>query len=139
VLDALEQNRHPLHAIMGVEVMRSAGSRWNTRLDPGPHVKGQIIAFVGPSDHAREQEWDRWLDEVHVVDMVDSGAFANATRWVRTQPARFGPNYLTIYDVTLDDIDQAVARSAGAMGPAREKGRILDCHTGGLRATLRPA
>jgi hypothetical protein len=128
--------RHPVDMVVGVEVLVPAGRRWHGRA-VGDDVVGQVIAFVGPSDGAREQEWDEWLDDVHVPDMVGSGAFATATRWVRAQRARFGPNYLTIYDVTLPDIDEAVARSGAAMGPAREQGRLRPYHAGGLRAALR--
>jgi hypothetical protein len=131
--------RHPAHTIVGVEVMRPAGTRWNQRLEPSPDITGQVIAFVGPNDPAREDEWNVWLDTVHVPDMVDSGAFVNATRWVRTERVRLGLNYLTIYDVALPVVDEAVARSAAAMAPAREKGRLLECHAGGMRAALRRA
>jgi hypothetical protein len=131
--------RHPAHTIIGVEVLRSAGGRWNRRLDPATSITGQVIAFVGPNDPTQEGEWNAWLDSVHVPDMVNSGAFVNATRWVRAEPARFGPNYLTIYDVSLDEIGEAVALSGAAMGPAREQGRLLECHAGGLRAALRRA
>jgi hypothetical protein len=129
--------RHPVHTIIGVEVMRSVDSPWNRRLDVSSDITGQVMAFVGSNDPAREDEWNTWLDTVHIPDMVNSGAFPNATRWVRAEPARFGLNYLTIYDVTLPDLDEAVARSAAAMGPAREEGRLLECHAGGLRAALR--
>jgi hypothetical protein len=131
--------RHPVHTVIGLEVMRPAGSRWNERLEVSPDLTGQVMAFVGPNTPAREDEWNNWLDAVHVPDMVNSGAFVNATRWVRTEPARFGLNYLTIYDVALADVDEAVARSGAAMGPAREQGRLLNCHAGGLRAALRRA
>jgi hypothetical protein len=129
--------RHPAHTIIGVEVMRPAGRRWNQRRHLTDDITGQVIAFVGSNDPAREDEWNAWLDAVHVPDMVDSGAFVNATRWVRTEAARFGPNYLTMYDVALDDVGEAVALSGAAMGPARERGRLLECHAGGLRAALR--
>ncbi len=131
--------RHPADTIVGVEVMRPAGSRWIKRLELTPDITGQVMAFVGPNDPAREDEWNVWLDAVHVADMVDSGAFANATRWVRTQPFRFGLNYLTIYDVALEDIGEAVALSGAAMAPARERGRLREFHAGGLRAALRRA
>jgi hypothetical protein len=119
--------------------MRPADSRWNQRLEVSADITGQVIAFVGPNDPAREEGWNAWLDAVHVPDMVNSGAFANATRWVRTERTRFGLNHLTIYDVTLADVGEAVALSAAAMGPARREGRVLDCHAGGLRAALRRA
>lgn len=131
--------RHPVHTMIGVEVMRSAQGRWNQRLQNSSDLTGQVIAFVGSNDPSREDEWSTWLDTVHIPDMLNSGAFANASRWVRTARARFGLDYLTIYDVTLADIGDAVARSAAAMGPAREQGRLLECHAGGLRATLRRA
>jgi hypothetical protein len=131
--------RHPVHTIIGVEVMRPAGNRWNDRLEPSRDITGQVIVFVGPSDPAREAEWNTWLDTVHVPDMVNSGAFVNATRWVRTDRSRFGLDHLTIYDVTLADVDEAVVLSASAMAPAREHGRLLECHAGGLRAVLRRA
>jgi hypothetical protein len=131
--------RHPAHTIIGVEVLRSAGGPWNRRLDPLTDVTGQVMAFVGPNDPAQEDEWNTWLDAIHIPDMVSSGAFVNATRWLRTERARFGPNYLTVYDVSLDDIGEAVALSGAAMGPAHEQGRLLECHAGGLRAALRRA
>jgi hypothetical protein len=130
--------RHPADMIVGVEVLVPAGRRWHGR-DVGDDVVGQVIAFVGPSDPAYEEEWDSWLDDVHVPDMVGSGAFATATRWARAERARFGPNYLTIYDVTLPDINEAVALSGAAMAPAREQGRLRPYHAGGLRAALRRA
>jgi len=133
-----ERTRHPVDMIVGVEVLAPAGARWHGRA-VGDEVTGQVIAFVGPNDPAREDEWNMWLDDVHVPDMVGSGAFATATRWVRAERARFGPNYLTIYDVTLPDIEQAVALSGAAMGPARERGRLRPYHAGGMRAALRRA
>jgi hypothetical protein len=129
--------RHPAHTIIGVEVVRAAESRWNQRLEVSPEISGQVMAFVGPNDPAREDEWNTWLDTVHIPDMVNSGAFANATRWVRTEPARFGLNCLTVYDVTLPDVGEAVALSGAAMAPAREQGRLREYHAGGLRAALR--
>ena len=140
VLDRLDRSsagdRHPADMIVGVEVLAPAGARWHRR-QRGDDVTGQVVAFVGPNNPAYEDEWNTWLDEVHVPDMLASGAFVNATRWVRAEPARFGPNYVTIYDVTLPDIDEAVARSGAAMGPARERGRLRPFHAGGLRAALR--
>jgi hypothetical protein len=141
LLDLFEQRRaegalHPAHTIIGVDVLVPTG-RWSTWPEPTDARTGQIIAYVGPNDPAIEDEWNAWYDAVHAVDMVDSGAFAGVTRWVRTDRARFGPDHLTIYDVELDDLDDAVALSLAAMGPAHAAGRLHPRHAGGLRSTLR--
>jgi hypothetical protein len=83
LLDAPGGARHPADMVVSVEVLLPAGTRWHRRSGPDAGLTGQVIAFVGPNDRAREDEWNTWLDEVHVPDMVGSGAFVNATRWVR--------------------------------------------------------
>ena len=130
--------RHRVHTVIGVDVFAPVGT-WSHKSQPSDALTGQVMAYVGPNDPRRDAEWNAWLDDIHVPDMLSSGAFSNATRWVRTTPARFGPNYLTIYDVVLDSVAEAVQLSGAAMGPAARAGRLLDCHAGGLRAALRPA
>ena len=143
LLDHLDRARaagrlHPLHTISAVDVF-GAATGWPGRLDPRSTVSGQVIAFVGPNDRSLDAGWNEWLAAVHIPDMLGSGAFTDASRWVRLEPARFGPNYLTIYDVEGVDVLEAVARSGSAMAPAHEAGRIMTCHSGGIRAALRPA
>lgn len=129
---------HPLHTISAVDVLEAAVG-WPGRLEPRASVTGQVIAYVGPNDRRLDAEWNEWLASTHIPDMLGSGGFTDASRWVRTDPAPFGPNYLTIYDVEGIDVMEAVARSGAAMGPVHEQGRLLRCHSGGVRAALRPA
>jgi hypothetical protein len=138
LLDSGRENVHVAHTVIGVEVMKPVGA-WNQRAEPHAGLNGQVIAFTGPNDPAKEDEWHAWYDQTHVPDMMASGAFVDTTRWVRTEPARFGLNYLTVYDVELEDVGQAVALSGAAMIPVIEQGRLMECHAGGLRMALRPA
>ena len=143
LLDHLERERragrlHELHTVSGADVLE-AGTGWPGRLEPRASVTGQVLAYVGPNDPALEQRWDDWLAAVHIPDMLASGAFTDASRWRRRRRARFGPNHMTIYDVEGIDVMDAVARSGRAMAPAHEAGRIMRCHSGGVRAALRPA
>jgi hypothetical protein len=143
LLDHLERSRpngrlHRLHTISAVDVL-AAASGWPGRLEPRASVTGQVFAYVGPNDPALDTEWNEWLAAVHIPDMLGSGGFTDASRWERLEPARFGPNYMTIYDVEDIDVLEAVARSGAAMTPAHDAGRILPCHSGGIRAALRPA
>ena len=129
---------HPVHTVVDVDVLTPIG-RWSRKDEPSSSLTGHVLAYVGPNDPARLDEWNSWYDAVHVVDMMESGAFANTSRWVRVEPRRWGPNHLTLYDVHLPDVAEAVTLSGRAMAPAKAAGRILDCHMGGLRAALRPA
>ena len=129
---------HELHTIIGVDVLEAA-SGWPGRLEPRSTVTGQVFAYVGPNDPALDEPWNEWLAAVHIPDMLGSGGFTDASRWRRVEPARFGPNYMTIYDVEGIDVMEAVARSGRAMAPAHDAGRIMRCHSGGVRAALRPA
>jgi hypothetical protein len=143
LLDRLDGRRsgddvHPVHTIIGVDVLTPVG-RWNEKAEPHAGLPGQVFAYVGPNDPTREAEWHEWYDAVHVPDMMGSGAFSGTTRWRRALPARFGPNFFTLYDVSLPTVDEAVRRSGEAMGPAAAAGRLLDCHAGGLRSSLHPA
>jgi len=130
---------HRLHTIIDVDVLALAGGRWTEKAPPSDELTGQVIAYVAPNDPARLDEWNEWLDQMHVPDMMASGAFANTTRWLRTAPRRFGPNHLTIYDVAGPTVAEAVALSGAAMGPAHADGRLREFHSGGLRAALQPA
>ena len=113
--------------------------RWNAKPDPSDALRGHILAHVFPNDPDLEQEWDAWYDAQHIPDMMASDAFAAATRWQREPRRAFGPNHLTLYDVALDSIDEAVARSAAVMPGLIAAGRKHRAHTGAMTLTLVPS
>ena len=90
------------------------------------------MSYVMTNDPAHIDEWNTWLDDVHVPDMIASGAFVNARRWHRLNPPRYAANYLTVYDVELDDLGKAVHLSGMVMpellrtGRMNERGRFED-------------
>ena len=91
------------------------------------------------NDPAREAEWDAWYDEQHVPDMLSCGAFSAMSRWERTPRARVGSNFLTLYDVATDTVDEAVQRSAVTLAEIVAAGRKHETHAGALTVTLQPA
>ena len=90
------------------------------------------------NDPAREAEWDAWYDEQHVPDMLSCGAFGAMSRWRRTPRTRVGSNFLTLYDVSTETVDEAVERSAATLAEIVAAGRKHETHTGALTVTLRP-
>jgi hypothetical protein len=54
----------------------------------------------------REDEFNRWYDEVHLAEVLAVPGFGSAARFVADgEPAGTAPRYLAIYDIDSDDID----------------------------------
>ena len=133
---ALAGKLHPNHSLIAVDALSAHGGE---KADPSPELTGHIMAYVMSNQPARQAEWDRWYDEVHLPDMMDSGAFASGSRWRRREPARHGANDMTLYDVVGRTVEDAVTQSAGVMPGIVAAGRKLDCHVGAMTVTLRPS
>lgn len=135
--EALEAERalHPHHCLIGVDSFRAHG-RWNEKPEPDASLTGHILAYVLCNDPARREEWDQWYDETHAVDMMASQAFSSLSRWRRDPPTRFGPQHLTLYDVSDIALAEAVERSAAVMPGIHSAGRWLACHAGGMALSL---
>jgi hypothetical protein len=129
---------HTAHASVGADVLAAHGL-FGDKPEPSPALRGHILTNVLCNDPAREDEWDTWYDEQHVPDMLSCGAFGAMSRWQRTPRARVGSNFLTLYDVSTDTVDEAVERSAVTLAEIVAAGRKHETHTGALTVTLRPA
>jgi hypothetical protein len=137
--DALrsEGRVHPAHATIAADVFTAHG-RFGTKPEPSPALHGHILTHVLCNDPVREAEWDTWYDEQHVPDMLSCGAFGAMSRWERTPRTRVGANFLTLYDVATDTVDEAVQRSAATLADIVAAGRKHETHAGALTVTLQP-
>ena len=129
---------HAAHAAVGADVF-SAHGPFGAKPEPSPTLRGHILTHVLCNDPSREAEWDAWYDERHVPDMLSCGAFSAMSRWERTPRARVGSNFLTLYDVATDTVDEAVQRSAVTLAEIVAAGRKHETHAGALTVTLQPA
>ena len=129
---------HPNHAVIDVHLFRSWG-RYSDKPNPDASLRAHIMAYVVCNDSACEAEWDQWNDEMHMPDMMASGAFLAVSRWRKREPGRFGANYLTLYDIGDIGVDEAVTRSAAVMPGLVSSGRKHRCHTGAMVLRLGPA
>jgi hypothetical protein len=128
---------HKTHAVIDAQTFVVHGP-FAHKPEPSSSLRGHILAWVFPNDAARETEWTEWYDHEHVPDMMDSGAFAAATRWQRAPRVPHGANFITLYDVAHPSVDIAVQRSAAVMPGIIAGGRKHETHTGALSLTLVP-
>lgn len=126
-------DRH--HCLISEDRLRAQG-RHAAKPLPGPDLHGHILAYVACNDPRREAEWDAWNDDVHMPDMLASGAFTGVSRWVRDPRSGRGAEFVTLYDVGALGVDEAVARSAAVMPGLVAAGRKHEAHVGGLTITL---
>ncbi len=82
-----------------------------------------LIVQTGPVE-GREDEYNRWYEDVHIPEVLDLPGFVAARRFKlsdvqRGSETRPSNNYLVIYELTID-AGQALARiteTASARGP----------------------
>lgn len=126
---------HGAHTTVDAVALRSHGTA-PAAATPPQNMSGAILAWVMPNDPDDLAAWDRWYDEVHLPDMMGSGAFAAGSRWRRAPLHAVGANHLTLYDVAAGPVDDAVKRSAAAMPAIIAAGRKRRSHVGALTMVI---
>ena len=128
---------HPAHVTIGADVYEAHGPH-GSKPAPSAGLHGHILTHVLCNDPAQEDEWDAWYDDQHVPDMMSCGAFGAMSRWRRVPRVERGANFLTLYDVATDTVDEAVVRSAAVLADVVAAGRKHQAHAGALTVTLQP-
>ena len=87
---------------------------------------GIMLVLSNCKDAAREDEFNRWYEDVHVADILDTGAFHTAYRYESLDQERTQAKFLAIYET--DNIDPAKARETMSAAGAdwRQRGRMSD-------------
>jgi hypothetical protein len=89
-------------------------------------TRGIVLVLSTCTDSAREAECNRWYADIHVADMLETGAFHTASRYESVAPQATPATYLALYET--EQYDPAKAREA--LGKARadweKRGRLSD-------------
>ncbi|HEY7294404.1 MAG TPA: hypothetical protein VH916_05145 [Dehalococcoidia bacterium] len=93
-------------------------------------AKALLLVKTACSDPAREDEFNRWYDDVHVPDVTSVPGVIRAQRYkLDGQPSKTEPEaqYLAVYEFDTDDT-RTVSRAIGAKMPEwTAAGRVIDC------------
>ncbi len=134
-----EQGRlHPNQGVIDTIALKSVG-RWSDKPAPSPRTKGMLMAFATCTDPTKVDDWNGWYDTVHIPDLLATGTFFAATRWVRLDPVPFRPNYLTIFETEDEDPVAAADLAASSAKTLRAAGRYHANHCGSTHFMLVPA
>ena len=118
-----EDRSTPLMQSRTVGVFKRLGGEFSASNRP---TLGILLVLSNCKDPAREEDFNRWYEEVHIPDILDAGGFHTAYRYESLDPAATKAKYLAIYET--DNIDPANAREKHAEEHThwRERGRISD-------------
>ncbi len=93
-------------------------------------AKAVLLVKTACSDPARDAEFNRWYDDVHIPDVTSVPGVIRAQRYkLSGQPSKTEPEaqYLAVYEFDTDDT-KSVSRAVGAKMPEwTAAGRIIDC------------
>ena len=118
-----EDRSTPLMQSRTVGVFKRLGGEFSAANKP---ALGILLVLSNCKDPAREEDFNRWYEEVHIPDILDAGGFHTAYRYESLDPAATKAKYLAIYET--DNIDPANAREKHAEEHThwRERGRTSD-------------
>jgi len=89
-------------------------------------TRGILLVLSNCKDSARETEFNRWYEDIHVADILDTGAFHTAYRYESVAPQATQATYLALYETEQHD----PAKAREALGKARadweKRGRLSD-------------
>ncbi|XVQ14764.1 hypothetical protein ACQP1W_20180 [Spirillospora sp. CA-255316] len=74
-------------------------------------LKGIMVVQSGPSDPAREDEYNEWYSTTHLADVCAVPGFVGARRYkvLDGGGGQAGPSYLAIYEIEADDLAAPLA------------------------------
>ena len=68
-------------------------------------AKAVLVVHSRPVEASREDEFNKWYDEVHIPDVTSVKGVVSGQRYKKAGPAEAGAfNYLAIYQLDADDI-----------------------------------
>jgi hypothetical protein len=84
------------------------------------------LVDVHCADASREEEFNNWYTNVHLVDVLETPGFMAATRYVEKEYRDGRGKYFTLYEIETDDIDKTMAVRREKREKEREQGRYID-------------
>ncbi len=96
-----------------------------------PGVKGLLLVLTRCKDPAREGEFNRWYDGVHIPHVLEAKApgLHTVRREKNMRPQTGDPGYLAIYALSSSDPEQVFARMRAAMNKRRAEGTTYSIDT----------
>ncbi len=104
-------------------VFKRIGGEFEASIKP---ALGILLVLSNCKDAASEEEFNRWYEDVHIPDILDTGAFHTAYRYESLDPEATKGKYLAIYETDNKDPAKAREEMGKVRGDWQQRGRLFD-------------
>jgi len=87
-------------------------------------MRYKLLVKSNPSSSAKEEDFNKWYDQVHLGQILDLPGFIAAERFIFGDTQLRGTpepthRYLVIYDIETDDLQSSIAAMRERLGTPR--------------------
>jgi hypothetical protein len=87
--------------------------------------KWLLVVRSNCTDESREDEFNKWYDEVHIPDVMTTPGLVKASRYMSEELGSYeGGKYLAVYEIETDDIDKTMKTLSERVIEVFKKGRL---------------
>ncbi len=77
-------------------------------------------------DPAREDEFNKWYNTVHLPDIMETPGFVRAVRYENTNPGAGQGKYIALYEIETDDLSSTLVKFDEIVNARAKEGRMSD-------------
>ena len=90
-------------------------------------AKWLLVVRTNCIDESKEDEFNKWYNEVHVPDVMEVAGFVKAGRYVSPEMASYdNGKYLAIYEIETEDINKTMELLGKKLVDVFKQGRTSD-------------
>lgn len=89
-------------------------------------AKWLTVAETNCADAARESEFNKWYDKIHLPDALKLHGMIRVTRYENTEPSSGKAKFLALYEIETDDIGEFTKTVDEMLAKKRAEGRISE-------------
>ena len=106
-----------------VGVFKKLGGEFTASAKP---TRGILMVLSNCKDTASEEDFNRWYEDVHIADILDTGAFHTAYRYESLDPQATKGKYIAIYETDSSDPAEAGAELGKKRADWQQRNRMFD-------------
>ncbi|MFC1940283.1 DUF4286 family protein [Chloroflexota bacterium] len=88
--------------------------------------KWLLVVETNCADAKRETEFNKWYDEIHLPDVLETPGFTRATRYENIESSEGEGKFLAIYEIETNDFDRFMKAHSANMDKKRAAGRFSE-------------